>query len=1808
MEWLTCRLLDLSPPLGSVATWGLQAHCAAFHPTQALVAVALGRQILEFDVLLGSKLSSVDIGGTVMRMAYSPTGSHVIVAVLEEDMTIRSWDIDGEQTSILYSPDGRKVEKPLTVHIALTPLKPWIFFAAHKRTTVNVVGTIQGVKPAQKLKLDVQKAVSFLSCHPRQPLVYVAYMDGSIRGYNLSAFLYQYTLSPPEGMVKLGGAEAISYHSSADVMFVGDRAGLLIAYELRTHVCLGTISIQDSHPLSVAWHPTVRCVVVLRKDGIAEGYTAGVLGTGSGDLARLPGPPGRGGGFFDPAGMERLDVDQLLRQRGGGCISNPGRSPAPKPVELLIHSKLNVATVIFADLSSARTEAASRGTGMGRDSRRMLLPVLQSTRRSSQGGGQVLMEKMSMMIGVPPSFLSDHDIQIQMHARREGSNGVTKGTLVDYARKSFLYGGHRDYQGEGGAGLLKLPIVAIADPAHPLRDLPVFQPFQREMRFFSTDSGSYIYPLRADFMDGCNLMGYSLATGEYNRYLHFAVRGMSGGERKPRHMTYSWKQHVWIVFFDCREGPAECSLVRNPDAQFPGLENPVTMPGRDGAFVEPSDAQYAILDEDGMKLTVYTLEGAFEDVRPSAASGLGNEKGGKMLALTWEGGVSASVRENGHGGAGMGVPTTPYSPFADPIASPEVDVGSGMSKQGLQLNGGNDKVPLEFSFDAPVQRVFPCPLDDSLLYVCAGSHIGIVSVRGVNWGGRRRGMTILSTSEEEHKLLKLQPLERVVQVSWQDTINKGHVAGIVTTMRVLIVSASLQVIAETSTPLDGGYPPFRTCLWVGPALLFSTATVIAVLGWDSCVRTVLTIDEPNAGMLGMLNDRVLLASWAESPKTGVEVKSRLLGLLEPLLIGWVTMQSCFDPQLDLSQVMFQITSRFDSLRITPRMLEVLSLGPDPCGDLSVELSYTQAGPQFTQELRCGYAIRARRFDTAFSILKDEFMRSRDYPRCPQSSRLFQRFRELGYACVRHGQFDQAKETFETVGDYESLFDLFVPHMNPSALRRLAQKLEESGTDPELKRQCDKLLALRSTGWGALQGGAFSALLTTGDSMTPKGPEWAGGDWEIKVKPEVKRVHDWQLATEVSGHMKAAGPAGQSQAIPSIIADTLGVYLGTHKGRTQVLEVRDGSKFISRLQEIGGAYENGFDADREDDSHGSPGADSAPSLFSRHGSGRVDDRHEDASSLGGVGKLQSSGSWIGSGKLGGSGGVLLALPAPGGGGAEEETEEQKRAAKEFARGFKGSVSDSSSDEEDVPGTTRGKSKFQIRIRDAKMGVTGKDAVDVDKLKEAMRQFKVGEVNPSMGMSMQFAAGGLKPGRLVFGTAGAGNQAGSASPAPSGMTGTAENTAVQEWASRVSVQGAGPSNMGLTDGNIQHIAAGLQGPVGDGAGGYWTVADPGQSSPGGGMMMRGFGGAFGMGMPSLPQQQSVTMTGAPGGVGGDSGGGPGGLVDLSFDGVSGMPGLQTGGMQGLTLPTMDAEGAIFGAVSTKGSRRDSSGPEFAGGGLIGFDTPPGSDGQLGGGEGMTVGGGGGVLPTRGTEQGAFGSSSVGAVGGPGNRQGFPSGFVPKGASASQCFKAGLAHLERNALVDALACFNESFVALSKEFTAGKDVKSQARICSQYKIAVLLLQEIAKLQKEVGVGVKEEVARMARHLSALPLQPKHRISCVRTAIKKNMDVHNYGYAKRMLDFLLVKAPPNKQAELKGMINICVQRGLVDRAIDGPEDSSKFCAGTLGRLPTIGHDTCDVCSANFSALSLSGCPVCGLGMVRRSDALTGVYSSPFA
>ncbi|KAK8948312.1 hypothetical protein KSP40_PGU008176 [Platanthera guangdongensis] len=734
------------------------------------------------------------------------------------------------------------------------------------------------------------------------------------------------------------------------------------------------------------------------------------------------------------------------------------------------------------------------------------------------------------------------------------------------------------------------------------------------------------------------------------------------------------------------------------------------------------------------------------------------------------------------------------------------------------------------------------------------------------------------------------------------------------------------------------------------------------------------------------------------------------------------MQQHFEQKIDLPEILYQITSRFDCLYITPRSLDILANGSPVCGDLALSLS--QAGPQFSQVLRRMYAIKALRFPTALSILKDEYLRSRYYPQCPPTSYLFHRFQQLAHACIMHGQFDCAKETYEVISDFESMLDLFICHFNPSAMRRLAEGLEDAATDSDLIGHCRRILAVRSTVW--TQSSTFTNFST--ETMAPKGPEWGGGNWEIKTPTNMNSIPQWELAGEVMPYMKT-----DDGAIPSIIPNHIGVFLGAIKGRGNVVEGSENS-LVKPFKATGGRNKDSTVASMTIDSKNDSFMDS----------------------------------------------VDVAPP-----------DEQQRAEVEFKRSFYGSFDSCSSEEDDAS------SKTKIRIKIHEKPATG-SMVDVNKLKEATKQFKIGDPpmrNKSVPLNLSLPAPGTTtPSISTFGAAGV-----SSGPIPEDFF---ENTI-----------------------SSIDVAASLPPP-----GVYLSKLNKKFRENKDGEEIRGLESELDSGVPPRVSQQSGIL------------------------------------LEGVGLP----DGGIPPQVKISSPRMNNSSQAID---LSSFEVPVSNSMKS--------------LPIL-PPAPAF----------------VPPGQVPLGAPASVCFKAGLSHLEQNQLGNALSCFDEVFLALAKDRSNGSDIKSQATICAHYKIAVAILQEIARLQKvrqgSSAIYAKEEMSRLSRHLGSLPLLAKHRITCVRTAIKRNIEVQNFASAKQMLDLLLSKAPPGKRRdELRNLADMCAQRGLANRSADPREDPSQFCAATLSRLSTIGHDVCDLCGSKFSAPSSPKCIVCGMGRVGRSDAI---------
>ncbi|CAN6478562.1 unnamed protein product [Victoria cruziana] len=1563
MEWTTLQHLDLRHvDRGHKA---LQPHAAAFHPNQGIVAVAIGNYIVEFDALTGSKISSIDVGAPVVRMLYSPTGGHTVIAVLE-DCTIRSCDFDNEQTSVLHSPEKRneQIAPDTEVHIALTPLQPIVFFGFHRRMSVTVVGTVEGGRAPTKIKTDLKKPIVNLACHPRLPLLYVAYADGLIRSYNIHTYAVHYTLQI-DTTIKLVGAGAFAFHPTLEWIFIGDRRGTLLAWDVSTERpnMIGITQI-GSHPItSIAWHPMLRLLITLSKDGNLQVWKTRVVTN--------PNRQPMQANFFERAGIEPIDITGILSQRGGEAVY-----PLPRIKSIIMHPKLNLATVLFAGLPTG-DKLKSKATSFTREGRKQLFAVLQSARGSTAAD---LKEKLSSLGS--SGVLAEHQLQTQL--QEQHTKGQSQLSITDIARKAFLHSHFMEGHAKSGP-ISRLPLITIVDSKHHLRDVPVCQPYHLGLNFFIGENRILHYPVRAFYLDSVNLMAYNLSSGVENIYKKLYSTIPVNGECYPKSLVYSSKQHMFLVVFETSGNGSEVVVHwEQTDAQSIHSKGSI-IKGQDAAFIGVSENQYAILDDDKTGLTLYFLQ------------------------------TSRSA---------------PQGSMTNGSLDPE-----SFSENNVAPNRG----AMQFTFESEVDRIFSTPLESTVMYASHGSHIGLTKlVQGYKLS-TDHGQN-LSTKKEGKQAIRLKMDEIVIQVQWQETL-RGHVAGILTTHRVMIVTKDLVILASSSSAFDKGFPSFRSILWLGPALLLSTSAVIGILGWDSVVRTILSISMPNAVLLGALNDRILLASPTDinpRQKKGVEIRSCLIGLLEPLLIGFATMQQTFEQKINAPEILYQLTSRFDSLRISSRSLDILAKGPPVCGDLAMALA--QAGPQFTQVLRCMYAIKALRFSTALSVLKDEFLRSRDYPQCPPTSQLFYRFRGLGYSCIKHGQFDSAKETFEVITDFQSMLDLFICHLNPSAMRHLAQKLEDVGTDSELRRYCERILRIRSTGWTQ---GIFANFAA--ESMVPKGPEWGGGNWEIKTPTDLKSIPQWELAGEVIPYMKTA-----DGTIPSIIADHIGVYLGVMKGRGNVIEVREDS-LVKTITALNG----------ESKSNGLPAA--LIKFPSSKSSGDGESKSDSLNSL-----------------------ANLMRPATG-----PTADEQAKAAEEFKKPY--GVDGSSSDEEE------GASKKKIVIKIKEKPAAG-STVDVNKIKEATKQFKLGDgLGPRMrprsspGASQDLTAAFSQT--IPVSTTATGHVATfpptAAFPPMLVAAPTAEPTPM--------VMGMGVSAGPIPEDFFQNtissfeVAASLAPPP-------TYLGGPDQ--------------------PRVPESSSVSSNqiNTPVNIGLPDGGVPPQAAPQQPVGLLESIGLPDGGIppQSVVVPQLVAPQQLAPAASTSITNQP-------------IDL--------------------GVLVSQEANVRTHGGKSTTAA-----PIAVRLGQVPRGAAASICFKTALAHLEQNQLTDALSCLDEAFLALAKDWSQGVDVKAQANICAQYKIAVALLQEIGRLQKVQGpsaISAKEEMARLSRHLGCLPLLAKHRINCIRTAIKRNMEVQNYAYAKSMLDLLLSKAPP--------------------------------------------------------ALTGHGCSICGMGSIKRSDSQAGPVPSPF-
>ncbi|KAJ0799521.1 putative transcription factor WD40-like family [Helianthus annuus] len=238
-----------------------------------------------------------------------------------------------------------------------------------KKIFCKVVGTVEGGRAPTKIKTDLKKPIVNLACHPRLAVLYVGYADGLIRAYNIHTYAVLYTLQL-DNTIKLMGAGAFAFHPTLEWIFVGDRRGTLLAWDVSTErpIMIGITQVGSQPITSVAWLPVLRILATLSKDGTLQVWKTRVVASSN--------RPQVQSNFFEPAAIEQIDIPRILSQQGGETVY-----PLPKIRSLEVHPRLNLAALMFANMTggdNARNKAAYT-----REGRKQLFAVLQSARGSS---------------------------------------------------------------------------------------------------------------------------------------------------------------------------------------------------------------------------------------------------------------------------------------------------------------------------------------------------------------------------------------------------------------------------------------------------------------------------------------------------------------------------------------------------------------------------------------------------------------------------------------------------------------------------------------------------------------------------------------------------------------------------------------------------------------------------------------------------------------------------------------------------------------------------------------------------------------------------------------------------------------------------------------------------------------------------------------------------------------------------------------------------------------------------------------------------------------------------------------------------------------------------------------------------------------------------------------------------------------------------------------------------------------------------------------------------------------------------------
>ena len=992
---------------GSSATGGgghaaAQPRVCAAHPAQPLCAAARGATVAEFDAATGCRLSAAPLQAPVVKLAYSPTHHHALICVLADYTLHRYTPLTGA-VSPLYRPD-KPSKDPLTeCHLALPRCVPWVYFCAAGRSSVYVVPA--NATGALATRVSRAKPVTAMVAHPRDPVLFVAYSDGT-----LAAFDMDLPPTPPsagkgrskpkvesrprwtageEGGGKRGPAarviHSLCFHPRAGgrLLYAGDSMGAVTALavvggtppRLLERTKCSRVAVRALSYAIPGGSDGV--LLVLSAAGSVTGWEAAAQ---AGGLCRAPLPAVDGGHIL------ALDADGPPRQLSALMESSEGATTARANISAI--AATGGCGTVIALVSNLKPLQKQLPTTAIR-TRRELLMIRRSAKELCAAGG---LARESAEAQAARTVLEGALRAAGVRAPTAATLGRTP-TIEDLVDAALYAGSCRE--GESGA---RTDQTAFVEPRVAILSLGVsssgMQPFTAGIFTRSTTPVWYLIGGSAA-QQARSPLDHSVPAFAFPNAYYFLEAGRRLGK-------YSLVDHLVGIKF--------------------------TLPQDSNGAKRGAPAPKAVAIEESPAGDAWLVKYR----RPAGGAGAGAQ--GTSMAVT------ALVRN-----------TTPPNRIAlrDCVDAAYLQEGrlallvetadaGGMELHCFAPEDSRENatflsaVPMSaVMLRAPATHVFRGHRASSLLLAGAGE-LRLVLAPPTD--------AVDEPGEGEQARLALLPAERVIDVTWQhmalsarqhDASSTPTVGAVLTTRRLLIVAADdLQVLAHATTPACADSPvgspfPFHSCLWAGPCLLYSAAGgEVGALLWDSSVRKVASVDVGAGGagavaLLACLQDRLIIGGI--NPVSGrAEISRRTVALMEPLTLALVTYARSEDPKTgarrmtdpELRSLLVSLVGSLDgSIAPRPALRALCSMDlPDLAAAMVTSAHGAMAGDRFEVYLASHSFYEAR------SMLRDEYEHSSTYPLVPYGSQLAVRFARLARVMIAAGQAGAAAEMLSMAGD------------------------------------------------------------------------------------------------------------------------------------------------------------------------------------------------------------------------------------------------------------------------------------------------------------------------------------------------------------------------------------------------------------------------------------------------------------------------------------------------------------------------------------------------------------------------------------------------------------------------------------------------------------------------------------------------------------------------------------------------------------------------------------------------------------------------